>query len=186
MKIYTKTGDKGETGLFGGKRVSKADARVATYGDVDELNSALGIVRALGPKDEVHAVIMRVQNDLFRLGSELACVPGKQDKLGLALIDEADTVVLEQSIDAFTGELAPLTSFILPGGSPQAAALHAARTIARRAERATVTLAQIEPLRPEVIKYLNRLSDWLFVAARFENSKRGVSDIAWEPRKQSE
>lgn len=181
MKIYTKTGDDGTTGLFGGGRVKKASVRVDAYGTIDELNAALGVARAAGLVEEVDAVLARVQVDLFTLGAELACVPGKEGKLSMRLIDGEDCAHLEAAIDASEAQLAPLANFVLPGGSPQAAGLHLARTICRRAERAVLALDDA-PARAEVVVYLNRLSDLLFSLARRENQVRGVADVPWAPR----
>ncbi len=183
MKIYTKTGDAGETGLFGGTRVSKASAKVSAYGDVDELNSVLGLAR-LSPIDEPHdALLAAIQSELFDLGAELASRAGKDP--GVAKIDDARIEELERAIDRAESELTPLTSFILPGGTHAAAHLHLARTVCRRAERSVVALAQTDPVRPEVLRYLNRLSDLLFVLARLANARGGVPDVRWEGRKTS-
>jgi len=183
MKIYTKTGDRGETALFGGARVSKASARVSAYGDVDELNSVLGVVCAFTSDETQLASLRRIQEVLFILGAELAKNPEKQVDLGVALLDEADIEGLELDIDAWDSALVPLKTFILPGGSPAASFFHLARTTCRRAERSVVALAQIEAVRPELVRYLNRLSDWLFTAARAENARAGVADVPWVGRK---
>jgi cob(I)alamin adenosyltransferase len=182
MKIYTKTGDRGDTGLFGGARVSKASLRVAAYGDVDELNSVLGVVRAHVQDAERLSQLQRIQSTLFVVGAELAKNPDKQIDLGMALVSEADIELLERGIDALDGELAPLKTFILPGGSMAASFLHVARTVCRRAERAVVLLAQSEPVRGELVRYLNRLSDLLFTLARGENQGSGVADVPWMGR----
>lgn len=182
MKIYTRTGDRGETGLFGGERVSKASPRVATYGDVDELNSALGVARASRLHPMLDAEVERIQNELFCLGAELATVPAKLHKLTLPRLDGASITRLEAFIDALDAELAPLTNFVLPGGSGGAASLHLARTIARRAERALVALAADEPVREELVRYVNRLSDALFTMARYQNRAEGVEDVPWKTR----
>ena len=179
MKIYTKTGDDGTTGLFGGGRVRKDDARVESYGTVDELNAVVGVARALGLGAECEKVLAHVQVDLFSLGAELACVPGKEAKLPMARLESGDAERLEHAIDAAEAGLPALTNFILPGGSPQAAALHHARTVCRRAERAVIALGGA---RSELVIYLNRLSDLLFVLARRENFDRGVEDVPWKPR----
>jgi cob(I)alamin adenosyltransferase len=181
MKIYTKTGDTGETGLFGGTRVSKASPRVAAYGDVDELNSALGLARVHRIDDERDALLGTIQIDLFDLGAELAARPGK--KSAAPQIGDREIERLEAAIDRAEEELAPLTTFILPGGSPGAAHLHLARTVCRRAERAVVGLAAEDAPRPELIRYLNRLSDLLFVLARLANARAGVADVPWEGRR---
>lgn len=179
MKIYTKTGDDGTTGLFGGGRVRKDDTRVESYGTVDELNAVIGVTRALGLGKASEAVLGHVQVDLFALGAELACVPGKEEKIPMTRLTDADAERLEQAIDAAEVGLPPLTNFILPGGSNQAASLHLARTVCRRAERAVIALGGA---RPEIIIYLNRLSDLLFVLARRENHDRNIADVPWAPR----
>jgi cob(I)alamin adenosyltransferase len=179
MKIYTKTGDDGTTGLFGGGRVSKGDAIVEAYGTVDELNAAVGMARATGLDPFTDGVLERVQTDLFTIGAEVACVPGEEHKLKMNLIETEDGCRLEHAIDEAEKDLPPLKNFVLPGGSPQAAALHAARTIARRAERVLIRVSPDE--RPEVLIYLNRLSDLLFVLARRANKVAGVEDTPWAP-----
>jgi cob(I)alamin adenosyltransferase len=184
MKIYTRTGDQGETGLFGGKRVSKDDARVEAYGSVDEANAAIGLALAHCRVESVRLVLTELQADLFTLGAELASVPGTEAKLGIALLTEADVTRLEQAIDAAEAGLPPLKNFILPGGPPDVAALHLARTVARRAERRVLTLSQREPLRSSVLVYLNRLADLLFVLARQEQHETGGTDVPWAPRGQ--
>lgn len=181
MKIYTKTGDDGTTGLFGGARVDKASARVEAYGTVDELNSTVGIARATKLDPFAEGVLAQVQVDLFTLGAELACVPGKEDKLAMTLVDGDDAARLERAIDDAEKELPPLKTFVLPGGSAQAAALHLARTVCRRAERAVLALDDT-PARTDVVIYLNRLSDLLFTLARHANLKAGVEDVPWAPR----
>jgi cob(I)alamin adenosyltransferase len=182
MKIYTRTGDAGETGLFGGARVSKDDARVEAYGTVDELNACLGVARAAGVSPTTEATLLQIQTDLFTVGAELACVPGKEDKLKLTLVAEADSARLERCIDEAEACLAPLRNFVLPGGSAGTAELHRARTVCRRAERRTLTAARASPVRPELVIYLNRLSDLLFVLARYENHVAGVADVPWHAR----
>src|SRR5258708_2122470 len=179
MKLYTKTGDDGTTGLFGGGRVPKASARVEAYGTVDEANAAIGVARARRLDPGIDGVLAHVQEDLFTLGAELACVPGREGKLAMALLGSADIERLEHAIDDADAACTPLKSFVLPGGSPQAAALHVARTVCRRAERAVVTLARSHPVNPPIIQYLNRLSDLLFVLARAVNMQTGHDDIPW-------
>ena len=179
MKIYTKTGDDGTTGLFGGGRVRKDDARVESYGTVDELNSVLGVARAMGLAAACDEVLAHAQVDLFALGAELATVPGKEEKLPMARLTGADAERLERAIDVAEEGLPALTNFVLPGGSAQAAALHHARTVCRRAERAVIALGNA---RGELVIYLNRLSDLLFVLARREDFERGVADVPWAPR----
>jgi cob(I)alamin adenosyltransferase len=178
-RIYTKTGDKGETALGDGTRLPKSALRIAAYGTVDETNAAVGLAR-LHAAAEMDAMLMRIQNDLFDLGADL-CVPedGRRPEGRLRIV-LSQVERLEREIDAMNGELAPLTSFILPGGSALAAHLHLARTVARRAERLIVELGQQEKLGAPVVKYINRLSDHLFVAARFANDKGG-RDVLWTP-----
>jgi cob(I)alamin adenosyltransferase len=182
MKIYTKTGDDGSTGLFGGERVQKDDARVEAYGTVDETNAAIGVARAAKLPESVDLVLARVQEDLFTIGAELACVPGKEQKLKMALIGASDAERLERAIDAAEDGLAPLKSFVLPGGASGAAALHLARTVSRRAERRTLGASRTTPVREEILIYLNRLSDLLFVLARRTNHDLGVPDVPWVAR----
>jgi cob(I)alamin adenosyltransferase len=182
MKIYTKTGDAGTTGLFGGARVEKDDERVEAYGTVDEVNAVLGTVRAAKPPTELDLLLESVQEDLFVVGAELATVPGKEDKLPMQLVSSEDCERLERAIDAMEAKLAPLKSFILPGGAPAAAALHHARTVCRRAERRVLRASRSGAVRPEVLVYLNRLSDFLFVAARQTNQLADIPDVPWAPR----
>jgi cob(I)alamin adenosyltransferase len=180
MKLYTKTGDDGTTGLFGGGRVPKASKRVEAYGTVDETNAAIGVARAMRLDPAIDIVLEHVQVDLFTLGAELACVPGKEAKLAMTLLGAPDIARLEHAIDEADAASPPLASFVLPGGSPQAAALHVARTVCRRAERAVLVLD--EPSRSEIVVYLNRLSDLLFALARRANVTAGVEDVPWKPR----
>jgi cob(I)alamin adenosyltransferase len=182
MKIYTRTGDDGTTGLFGGGRRSKADLRVEAYGTVDEANAAIGVARATGLSSDLEAVLTDVQRDLFTLGAELACEPGAEAKLKMTLIENADAERLERAIDAAEEGLEPLKSFVLPGGSAGAAALHVARCVTRRAERLVIALAAESQVRKEVVVYLNRLSDLLFTYARRRNHLAGVPDVQWHPR----
>jgi cob(I)alamin adenosyltransferase len=182
MKIYTRTGDAGETGLFGGARIGKDDARVEAYGTVDETNSCLGVVRAMGVSATTDAALLRIQSDLFTVGAELACAPGKEAKLKLSLVGDADIARLEGWIDDAEAPLVPLKNFVLPGGSPGAAELHRARTVCRRAERRTLSAGRASAIRPEIVIYLNRLSDLLFVLARFENHRANIADIPWVAR----
>ena len=183
MKIYTKTGDDGETGLFGGGRIPKDSLRVAAYGEVDELNAALGLARALDPQELADALLQRIQRDLFTIGAELATSdPDKLEKAlsrSRAAIAESDITALEDAIDSHEARLEPLKNFILPGGTPKAAALHLARTVCRRAERAVVALARDEQISPAILRYLNRLSDLLFVLARAANAHAGRPDVKW-------
>ena len=181
MKLYTKTGDDGTTGLFGGGRVSKASARVEAYGTVDETNAAIGVARAATLDSPMDRVLGRVQEDLFALGAELACAPGRSSKLAIPLLGEPEIAFLEHAIDAADAACPPLDSFVLPGGSAQAAALHVARTVCRRAERVVLSLEDA-PARREVIVYINRLSDLLFALARHANVIASVPDVPWRPR----
>ncbi len=178
-RIYTKTGDKGETALGDGTRRPKHDLRIQAFGTVDETNAAIGIAR-LTASGDVDAMLGRIQNDLFDLGADL-CVPEttKRNENRLRIAD-AQVERLEREIDAMNAELAPLNSFVLPGGVPAAAHLHLARAIARRAERLMVELAAQEPINPAALRYINRLSDHLFVASRFVNDK-GAKDVLWVP-----
>ena len=180
MKIYTKTGDQGETGLYGGGRVRKDVPRIEAYGTVDELNAVLGMVRAEQPPPEIDRLLARIQNELFDVGAELA-TPDPAAK-NVARMGAAGAEALERAIDSFEAELPPLRQFILPGGVKVAAALHLARTVCRRAERRIVTLAALEPgsVSGEMIVYLNRLSDLLFVLARAANAAAGQADVAWQ------
>jgi cob(I)alamin adenosyltransferase len=178
-RIYTKTGDKGETALGDGSRLPKHALRIGAYGTVDETNSVIGLVR-LHTHGQMDEMMARIQNDLFDLGADL-CVPETTARNeGRLRIVDAQVERLEREIDSMNGELAPLTSFVLPGGTPAAAYLHLARTVARRAERLITELAAHEPVNPAAIKYVNRLSDHLFVAARFANGKGG-GDVLWTP-----
>jgi cob(I)alamin adenosyltransferase len=181
MKLYTKTGDDGTTGLFGGGRVPKTSARVEAYGTVDETNAAIGVARATGLDPSIDTVVAHVQEDLFTMGAELACVPGREAKLGMGLLGETDIERLERAIDEADAACPPLKSFVLPGGTPQAAALHVARTVCRRAERSVLAVDDAAPRR-EVVVYLNRLSDLLFVLARRANAVANVADVPWKPR----
>lgn len=182
MKIYTKTGDDGTTGLFGGARVDKDDSRVEAYGTVDELLSVLGVARASHAPSAIDELLIRLQDDLFTLGAELATVSGKESKLPVRLLGPEDIARLESAIDRMEASLPPLVNFVLPGGSSTAAALHHARAVSRRAERRVLTASRSVPVRREVLVYLNRLSDLLFVAARFANHLASVPDVPWAPR----
>ena len=178
-RIYTKTGDKGETALVTGVRVPKDDLRIACYGTVDETNSSIGIART-ATSGTLGLMLGRIQNDLFDLGSDLATPEEPKPPFEIPRIVEAQVTRLEEEIDQLNAYLSPLTSFVLPGGVPAAAHLHLARTISRRAERLTVELARREKVGAPALKYLNRLSDFLFVAARFANDK-GTKDVLWVP-----
>ncbi len=178
MKIYTKKGDAGETGLFGGSRVPKDDFRIRTYGTLDELNATLGIVTSNcdAPQDLRHR-LLRVQAELFQLGAELATPKGK--KVSTKLIENREIEVLEKEIDEMEAKLPPLQTFILPGGSRVASELHLSRTVSRRAERELVGLHRVDAQRAEVLQYVNRLSDYLFVCARYANHALKVADVPW-------
>jgi cob(I)alamin adenosyltransferase len=181
VRIYTKTGDQGETGLFGGERVPKDHRRVAAYGDVDELNAALGLARAAEPVDFEDALLQAIQRDLFTIGAELATPdPARLAKaLGGPPLSAGEVTALEQAIDRLEDGLPPLTAFILPGGAPKGAAFHVARTVCRRAERTVVGLARETPVSAAIRHYLNRLSDLLFVLARAANARAGAGDLPW-------
>ena len=186
MKIYTKTGDKGETSLYGGTRVSKAAARVESYGTLDELNAFIGLAKAEISDEKVSSQLQKIQFDLFTVGSEAAT---PTDKMFLAngksrldlLISEEEIMELERWMDNFDAELEPLQFFILPSGGKAAASIHVCRTVCRRAERAMVHLNETEEVRPELIKYLNRLSDYLFILARYISKISGEKEDYWNP-----
>ncbi len=178
MKLYTKTGDKGTTGLSGGSRVSKANARIVALGDIDELNAMLGLCRTLSVDSIFEYRLASVQSLLFAIGAEISFPSNSKKRL--EILTKEDISTLEESIDQQDDELEPLTSFILPGGSSLAAHFHLARAISRRAERSVVTLCEVESVREVVIQYLNRLSDWLFIAARTANRHSNVEDIKWK------
>jgi cob(I)alamin adenosyltransferase len=182
MKIYTKTGDKGMTGLWGGARVSKDSPRIAAYGDVDELNAILGVVRAETPQEPVRKVLAEIQSALFTLGAELAA-PTQDPRI--PVITSAHVDALERQIDAITQNLVPMKNFILPGGSRTSAFLHLARTVCRRAERCAVHLGSLpnETVDHWVLIYLNRLSDFLFTLARLANQLENIEDVPWFPEK---
>jgi len=176
-RIYTRTGDDGETGLGDGSRVAKTSLRVESYGTVDEANAVLGLARCVA-RGATDAMLARIQNDLFDLGADLAEARGKLDKV--PRIGATQVARLEREIDALERGLKPLKNFVLPGGTKLAAALHLGRTVVRRAERRLAALAAHEPINPEALKYLNRLSDHLFVLARHANAK-GRADVLWKP-----
>src|SRR5262245_54241544 len=181
MKIYTKTGDAGDTGLFGGGRVAKNHPRVEAYGDVDELNAMLGAVRAAEPMPRIDEVLVPIQRDLFAIGALLA-TPDREkmrQHLEKANVDDARIAELERAIDAGDEELEPLRAFIIPGGTPKAAALHVARTVCRRAERRVVELGADTEIPSVVVIYLNRLSDLLFTLARVANHRSGEGETPW-------
>lgn len=180
MKIYTRTGDKGDTSLFGGQRVPKDALRIEAYGTVDELNSLLGIVRAVNTEIQIDKILDQVQNKLFECGADLA-TPHSSSKTKITRIEARDARALEKFIDGLETRLKPLRAFIVPGGSPVAAQLHFARTVCRRAERAVIRLSRNEDIGDGIIVYLNRLSDLLFVLARYANHAAGVSETQWKP-----
>jgi cob(I)alamin adenosyltransferase len=181
MRIYTKTGDDGTTGLFGGGRVAKDDPRVEAYGDVDELNACLGFARAIEQMPRLDEVILPIQRDLFGIGALLATPDHARmrEQLTKARIDERRIEDLERAIDDAESEVEPLRAFIIPGGTPKAAALHVARTICRRAERRVVALQADVDIPPLVVIYLNRLSDLLFVLARVATKRAGSGEVTW-------
>ena len=177
MKIYTKTGDDGTTGLQGGKRVSKANPRIIAYGAVDEINSSLGIVLSNNVDDDIRQILTKIQNDLFVAGSELSSLDNeKPQQITTQMVE-----FLENKIDQLEKELAPITNFILPGGHNLASLIHMARTITRRTETQVISLSEKEKVNENCIKYLNRLSDLLFVMARTVNKRNGIDDVIWKP-----
>jgi cob(I)alamin adenosyltransferase len=179
MKIYTKKGDTGDTSLFGGQRVSKSSLRIEAYGTVDELNSVIGVSLSHGVHARSKELLDEIQKQLFVLGSDLATPPSK--KIKIDRIQKSEITFLENAIDELEEHLEPLTSFILPGGSPAGANLHVGRTVCRRAERLAVECSKKDDISEEAIKYLNRLSDFLFVLARFENKQSGNEETKWLP-----
>lgn len=181
MKIYTKTGDEGTTALFGGKRVSKADLRIDTYGTIDELNSYIGLVRDQPINQNRKAILIEVQDRLFTIGSILATEPGNT-KVKIPALAPSDITQLEQEIDAMDTQLPPMKFFVLPGGHPSVSFGHVARTVCRRAERLTIALDQHEKVDPLVIQYLNRLSDYLFVLCRSMAHELQIEETPWKPR----
>ncbi len=182
-KIYTRRGDDGSTGLFGGPRVRKDDLRVAAYGDVDELNSALGVAREELPEGDLRTLLDELQSELFTLGAQLATPDASAAPKEIPRIVAQQTDRLEREIDRLTEELPPMRNFILPGGSRAGATLHLCRTVCRRAERKMVELAESSPVPPEALAYVNRLSDLLFVMARAANLRAGGREIPWVPSK---
>lgn len=181
-KVYTRTGDDGTTGLGTRQRVPKDSLRIEAYGTVDELNSHIGVAIAVGVDKVLSKELARIQNDLFHLGSDL-CIP-EEDKARIKVpqIEQRHVDALEQLMDRLSTELTPLENFILPGGSAAAAHLHVARTVCRRAERLVIALSRTEPVGSFAVKYLNRLSDALFVMARYDNMRRGIQDITWDSK----
>ncbi len=183
MKIYTKTGDKGSTALFTGKRVPKHHVRIDSYGTLDELNSWLGLIRDQVIDSHYQNVLIQIQDKLFTLGAILATEPTKDDRLKISRIDERDSQFLEQEIDAMNEALPPMTHFILPGGHTTVSYCHVARTICRRAERMITLVHEQEPLPDTVLAYVNRLSDYLFVLARKLSKDLNAKEVKWVPEK---
>ena len=181
-RIYTRKGDDGTTGLGGGQRVRKDSPRVTAYGTVDELSSAIGVALAMGLSPKLAGLLPRIQNELFHLGSDLCFLEKDKGRFTLPQIEARHVDALEATIDELNEVVGALENFILPGGSPGAAQLHAARTVCRRAERDTLALSRLEPIGGFVVAYLNRLSDALFVMARYENHQRGVGEPLWDPK----
>lgn len=181
MKIYTKTGDKGTTALFGGKRVSKADLRIDTYGTVDELNSYIGLVRDQEVNNKRKNILIEIQDRLFTIGSILATEPGNA-KVKVPALLESDVIFLESEIDAMEEKLSPMKSFVLPGGHPSVSFCHVARTVCRRAERLVIALDEHEKADELILKYLNRLSDYLFVLSRKMSAELNAEETPWKPR----
>lgn len=183
FKIYTRTGDAGNTSLLGGTKVPKSHLRIEAYGTIDELNSYIGLCKDLLLQEKEAAMLQEVQDRLFTIGSSLACDPLREPKMRIPDLKESDTALLEQEIDRMEESLPVMKSFILPGGDPLVSHLHIARCICRRAERACVRL-ELESLEvaPVILQYLNRLSDYLFVLARYAGHLKGVSEIPWRPR----
>lgn len=183
VKIYTKTGDAGKTGLIGGTKVLKSNPRIEAYGTVDELNSYLGLVSDFSNDDHIKYILKEIQDRLFTIGSELACDPGKETKVSIPDLHENDVELLEKEIDKMDEELPVMKHFILPGGLPAVSFTHIARCVCRRAERGCVHLKEKEgKVDALVIKYLNRLSDYLFTLARYTGMKNNAPEIIWKPR----
>lgn len=180
-RVYTRSGDDGSTGLGGGQRVPKDALRIEAYGTIDELNSLIGVARALGLNNSIDGVLARVQNELFHLGSDLCILEEDKVKMPVPQIEARHIEQLEKDMDDWSEILPPLENFILPGGCPGAAELHVARTVCRRAERLLVALARTEAVGDHVVIYVNRLSDLLFVASRYENLKKSAADVLWDP-----
>lgn len=180
FRIYTRTGDTGETGLFGGGRVRKDDPRVEAYGAIDELNACLGVAASAVGDTEVLALLQRIQNELFVVGAELATPDPEAVKKAIARVGAEEIAAMERAIDRIDEEVAPLRHFVLPGGAPGAAQLHLARTVCRRAERRVVAFAAEGSVRVEIVTYLNRLSDLLFALARLVNHRAGVEEPIWK------
>ena len=179
-KVYTRQGDQGETRLGGGQKVSKDSSRIEAYGTVDELNSVIGIALTFDPTEKVREALTKIQHELFTLGGDLCILEEDKNKWDMAIIQAEHVETLEKLMDELNKELKPLEEFILPGGTRAASFLHQARCVCRRAERLVVQLSRKEKMGPDVLKYLNRLSDALFVLARYENLKNGVEDVYWK------
>ena len=183
FKIYTKTGDKGKTSLIGGTKVLKSDLRIESYGTIDELNSYIGLLCDLIDDSPSRKLLSEIQDRLFTIGSALACDPEKEPKLRIPDLIESDITLLEKEIDRMSDALPPMKSFILPGGHPTVSHIHIARCICRRAERCCVRLNEMDPeLEPLIIIYVNRLSDYLFMLARYVAQLLGAVEVPWEPR----
>jgi len=180
MKIYTKTGDQGTTSLFGGRRIAKDDLRIEAYGTIDEVNSALGLLNNFIKEAYLKDRVLEIQSYLFVIGSNLAADPDN-NLVKVPALEESKTKLLERWIDEMEKELKPLQFFVLPGGCQASSQAHTCRTICRRAERRVVSLAQLESVNPEIIIYLNRLSDYLFVLSRYLNHLSGIEEIYWKP-----
>jgi cob(I)alamin adenosyltransferase len=181
-RVYTRSGDDGTTGLGGGQRVPKESLRIATYGTVDELNAFIGVARASGLDARLDAELVRIQNELFHLGSDLCVLEEDKEKMPVPQVEPRHVEALEKLMDELSEATGPLENFILPGGSPGAAHLHVCRTVCRRAERLVIALTRKEAVGEYAVRYLNRLSDALFVMARYENKQRGVEDVTWDSR----
>ena len=182
-KIYTKTGDAGKTGLIGGTRVIKNDPRIEAYGTVDELNSHIGLVSDYCNDEAAKIILKEIQDRLFTIGSELACDPKKDTKMPIPDLHDSDVELLEKEMDKMDAELPRMRNFILPGGSPSVSFMHVARCVCRRAERCCVNLNENEGnINPLIIKYINRLSDYLFILARYYGMKNNIPEIAWKAR----
>ena len=183
MKIYTKTGDKGNTSLIGGTKVPKSHLRIEAYGTVDELNSYIGLCKDLSADTYTQSILQEIQDRLFTIGSSLACDPEKEPKMKIPDLKEEDILLLESEMDAMNETIPAMKSFILPGGHPSVSHLHIARCICRRAERCCVRLEiEKEEIESIIIKYLNRLSDYLFVQARYTSHQLGINEIPWKAR----
>lgn len=180
-RLYTKAGDHGTTRLGGGQKVPKSGLRLECYGGVDELNSVLGLVRSFQPCDEIARSLLRIQNELFDLGSDLCFLERDKGKWPIPQIKAEQIEALEREIDSMQAQTGKLANFILPGGNQAASALHLARTVCRRVERQCVRLSEEETIAPLALQYLNRLSDWLFAAPRLENLRAGIADPVWRP-----